>query len=115
MSEKEKLIEYQEGDLTVEWRPERCIHSKVCVKGLPKVFRPKEKPWIQIKNAENEAIIKQVKKCPSGALKYRISGEKKEQNMSESKQAQVKVMENGPLLFEGTCEITLANGKTETK
>lgn len=59
---------YTKEDLTVVWQPEKCIHSGVCVGGLPDVFKPKEKPWIQTENADKEAIRKQVLKCPSGAL-----------------------------------------------
>lgn len=59
---------YPKEDLTVVWQPEKCIHSGVCVGGLPKVFKPKDKPWIQTENATKEEIRNQVLKCPSGAL-----------------------------------------------
>jgi uncharacterized Fe-S cluster protein YjdI len=52
------------------WQPEFCIHSGRCVRGLPEVFKPKEKPWITPEGSTTEKIIAQVKKCPSGALSY---------------------------------------------
>ncbi len=60
--------EYKKEDLTVLWDSSKCIHSAVCVKGLPNVFKPKENPWVQTENAEKEAIREQVLRCPSQAL-----------------------------------------------
>ena len=59
---------YTNGDVTILWQPEKCIHSGVCVKTLPQVYNPKEKPWIKPENATSEALISQVARCPSGAL-----------------------------------------------
>ena len=60
--------EYSNGEVTIVWKPEKCIHSGICVKTLPQVYNPKEKPWIKPENASSEEIIWQVSKCPSGAL-----------------------------------------------
>ena len=62
--------EYKTGKLTIIWRPEKCIHSGVCVKSLPAVYNPKAKPWIVPENASEEALMKQIDACPSGALTY---------------------------------------------
>jgi len=35
---------------------------------LPKVYHPKERPWIKPEHAKSEEIIYQVSMCPSGAL-----------------------------------------------
>lgn len=59
---------YTIDDTTIVWAPSKCIHSGICVKGLPEVFKPKESPWVQTENASKEAIVQQVLKCPSGAL-----------------------------------------------
>ncbi|MDN5200869.1 (4Fe-4S)-binding protein [Fulvivirgaceae bacterium BMA10] len=66
--EKEIRKEYSNGEVTVIWQPHLCIHSGICVKGLASVFQPKEKPWIKMDGASTQAIIDQVKQCPSGAL-----------------------------------------------
>ncbi len=60
--------EYTNGEVTVLWKPEKCIHSGICVKTLPKVYNPKERPWIKPENATSDELIHQVAKCPSGAL-----------------------------------------------
>jgi uncharacterized Fe-S cluster protein YjdI len=66
----EKVKEYINGELTIVWKPELCKHAGVCVRMLPKVYKPKEKPWITIENASTEELKDQVSKCPSGALSY---------------------------------------------
>lgn len=62
--------EYTNGAVTITWEPSKCIHSAICKKGLPLVFKPMERPWIQMGNTTSAAIIDQVKKCPSGALGF---------------------------------------------
>lgn len=62
--------EYTNGEITVVWKPGLCIHSANCVKGLPQVFKPNEKPWINVQAAQSGAITTQVGKCPSGALSF---------------------------------------------
>jgi len=59
---------YEKEDIKVVWEQEKCKHAAVCAKGLPSVFKPKEKPWIQTDGASKQDIIDVVAKCPSGAL-----------------------------------------------
>ena len=68
-----KKIEYTNGELTIIWQPELCQHAGICVKTLPGVYKPKERPWIQIENATTAELIAQIKQCPSGALTYRMN------------------------------------------
>ena len=67
---KEKEIEYRNEDITIVWKPSLCIHAANCVGSLPRVYQPKEKPWIKIENASTEELTAQLKTCPSGALTY---------------------------------------------
>lgn len=59
---------YSNGHVTVIWQPAKCIHSGVCVRGLPQVFNPQRRPWIDLAPATSEQIVAQVANCPSGAL-----------------------------------------------
>lgn len=67
---EEKKIKYSNGEIAVVWQPHLCKHAGICVKMLPKVYHPKEKPWVQVKNATTEKLIEQVNSCPSGALTF---------------------------------------------
>ena len=60
--------EYSNGEVTIIWQPGLCIHSGVCVRTLPKVYNPREHPWVKPENATTHELIDQVGKCPSGAL-----------------------------------------------
>jgi uncharacterized Fe-S cluster protein YjdI len=65
-----KTIHYNNADITVIWKPELCIHSAICARGLPAVFDPRRRPWVDMSQATTLQIVDQVKKCPSGALSY---------------------------------------------
>lgn len=70
--------EYSNGEMTIIWQPDLCIHCGFCAKGLPDVFKPKEKPWINPNGATSDVMVNQVKQCPSGALSFRYNQKKKE-------------------------------------
>ena len=68
-----KQKEYTNGEVTVIWKAELCKHAGICVKTLPNVYKPKERPWINAENGSTEELIAQIQKCPSGALTYRMN------------------------------------------
>lgn len=72
MSENTK--EYSNGEVTVLWRSNLCKHAAACVKNSPNVFRPTQRPWIDVSKASTEELMNTVNKCPSGALTYRKEG-----------------------------------------
>ena len=75
--EVDKNIKYKNEEVTVVWKPELCKHSGRCVTQLPGVFNLKAHPWINVNGADEQTIIEQVSKCPTGALS--ILGNKKEE------------------------------------
>ncbi len=58
----------------VLWQSELCTHCKNCFRGLPQVFDPEKRPWVNTAGATVEEIVEQVAMCPSGALSI-VSGE----------------------------------------
>ncbi len=62
------IKEYIKDDIAVVWDDKKCIHSGICYKGLPNVFKPNERPWIQTENDTKARITEQVLQCPSKAL-----------------------------------------------
>ncbi len=108
-----KIKEYSNGETTVVWEAEKCIHSAICAKGLPKVFRPRLRPWVKMDEAKTEAIINQVKQCPSGALRYYMNDES--DKSTEVLETKVEVLENGPLLVYGTLNVVAKDGSSEIK
>jgi uncharacterized Fe-S cluster protein YjdI len=74
----EGKFEYSNGEITIIWQPHLCQHSRVCVKTLPEVYKPNERPWINPANATTAQLIDQINHCPSGALSFIFNKEKKE-------------------------------------
>lgn len=96
---------YKKGETTVVWKPSLCIHSANCVKNLPKVFNPNNKPWIDTDKATEEELINTIKKCPSGALSYLIESSDLTSEISQVKKEKIKVMGSGPLIISDGCSI----------
>ena len=113
MENKEIIKKYSNEELTIFWKPEKCIHTAVCVEKLPEVYNPKAKPWINIKNATTEELKSQITGCPSGALSYYMNDE--ENKESASVETKIEVLSNGPLLIYGTLRVTNKDGKKELK
>jgi uncharacterized Fe-S cluster protein YjdI len=97
---------YKHKDLAVIWKSDLCIHSGKCVKGLPNVFKPNDKPWIDLSEVEKTDLMKTIDTCPSGALSYKAEEEKK-----NNPQVEVIVIKGGPLLVKGEVNITDSEGK----
>ena len=105
---------YSNGEVTIVWKSDLCIHSGNCVKGLPRVFDSRANPWITPEGATTDQIIEQVKKCPSGALSFEMNdGSKEEETNIEI--IKIKVTPNGPLMVSGDIEVTLKDGTTEKR
>ncbi len=105
--------QYTNGDITVNWHPDKCIHSTKCWKGLVEVFNPRARPWINMDGAATDKITEQVKLCPSGALSYVLNATKQPdtQDVIESS-TKVEVLKNGPLLVYGTLAVHSKSGVT---
>ena len=68
------MKQYTNGEITVVWKPELCEHVGVCARGLPDVFNPRRRPWIELHHSDSGAVAAQVEKCPSGALSWFKNG-----------------------------------------
>lgn len=98
------LKQYSNGEVTIVWEPARCIHSAICFRGLPTVFKPKERPWVDAEGASTERIIEQIKACPSGALRYFMNADGDAENETVT-ETLVEALPNGPLLVYGNLTV----------
>ncbi len=69
MGEATKLHRYEGRAGVVTYDAKRCIHAAECVRGLPAVFDPKSKPWVQPGATDADALAGVIHRCPTGALK----------------------------------------------
>jgi uncharacterized Fe-S cluster protein YjdI len=70
MSKRQQAYETEE--IVVTFNPNLCIHSGICVRGLPDVFDISRKRWIRPELAPAARVAEQVAMCPSGALQSRL-------------------------------------------
>lgn len=105
---------YSTNEITVHWKPEVCIHSKICWTQLRTVFDPTKRPWINLEGATTEEIIAQVKKCPSGAISYTMNTTAEEEKPAYEL-CVAEVSPNGPLLVRGEIIVKDAEGNEVRK
>jgi uncharacterized Fe-S cluster protein YjdI len=70
-----RLQVYETTEIVVTFDPNACIHSGECVRGLPAVFDVRRQRWVRPELAPAADVAAQVRRCPSGALQYRLKGE----------------------------------------
>ncbi|MGB5190242.1 (4Fe-4S)-binding protein [Robiginitalea sp.] len=109
MTRKEIVKHYEKDAFRVVWKPAKCIHSEICIKTLPKVYLPDEKPWIRPEAASIQDLKNQINRCPSGALSYEIKDLKKEAGLIPEA-TEIQVLPGGPLLVKGSIKLTGADG-----
>jgi uncharacterized Fe-S cluster protein YjdI len=114
--DKDNVKEFSNGEVTVYWRANLCIHSANCLMGMPRVFNTKRKPWINVTGADSKEIMKTVDSCPSRALTYLKSTsftirKKRKVKPKAPKFAKVQILKNGPALVTGNFIIRDSNKK----
>jgi CDGSH-type Zn-finger protein/uncharacterized Fe-S cluster protein YjdI len=107
----EKVFEYSGEKITIQYDARRCIHAAECVHGLPGVFDPERKPWINPDAAEEGEITEVVMRCPTGALHFKSDAVEEpapEPNF-------VAIQPDGPLYARGRLEILGADGDVKLR
>lgn len=108
MSER-KIRTYTNEAIQVTYDLGRCIHAEECVRGLPAVFDPAKRPWIQPGNAPAEDVALVIMRCPTGALHY----QRQDGGAAEPipKENTLHIKEDGPLYLTGDVQIVTADEK----
>lgn len=106
---KDKRHAFENDAIRVTWSRTRCIHAAECVKRLGAVFRPGEKPWIQLEHGSPDAVADVVAQCPTGALQF----ERRDGGAAEApaEHNTVLVGRDGPTLLRGDLHVCDAAGQ----
>jgi len=99
---------YTAPGVTLFYDRGRCLHFAECVRGLPQVFDVANRPWIQPQNASADDVAEVVRRCPSGALHYRLEGRPREQPEQPTR---VEFVSNGPINLRGDLSIAVSAGR----
>ncbi|MFH5801144.1 CDGSH iron-sulfur domain-containing protein [Haladaptatus sp. CMAA 1911] len=107
----EEDIHYYSGEtVEVSYDVNRCIHARECVRGLPDVFDPDKRPWIDPGNAEVDDLSDVIMECPTGALHFERTDDGPDEPVPDKNI--VAVVPNGPLYLRGDIEIETPDNTT---
>jgi uncharacterized Fe-S cluster protein YjdI len=128
---------YSNGEITVYWKPDACIHASHCYRELIEVFDPGRRPWVDIYGATTGQIIETVNMCPTEALTWKWNDEEKNMDIDpgqtnhinfmrpelmgqvddvpDNDPVNVKVMPDGPLIIKGTFTMNYSTNSKEVK
>lgn len=106
---------YRGPGVAVTFDARRCLHAGECVRGLPQVFNPETRPWIQADKASADQIAEVVARCPTGALKVQRD-DSRQTPAPETNDA--TIVADGPVMISGQIEVCVGDGRvlaTETR
>jgi uncharacterized Fe-S cluster protein YjdI len=119
-----RLQVYETDQVRVTFDPGRCMHSGVCLRALPAVFDIRRRRWIDPKQADPEAVMAAVAKCPSGALQSALvtavhpavprgdaTAAAAVPYVVPTGEVTITVQRNGPLVVEGSFTLVGDDGR----
>lgn len=124
MDKEKKYKEYKTQDLIVYWNLSICSHSGKCTRMMPHVFSPDKRPWICLEGADPLEVIKTINKCPTGALRYRLTENSKidpalakgpggmDYKVTEPSVVEIRTVKDGPLLVKGPVRVLDSDGNS---
>lgn len=124
---------YTNGEITVYWKPDACIHATYCYRELIEVFDPGRRPWVDMHGAKTDRIIQTVNMCPTEALTWKWNDEEKNKDIGPGQTnhikfrrpelmgsgaekipeqpVTVKIMRDGPIVVKGSFKLINSGNK----
>jgi uncharacterized Fe-S cluster protein YjdI len=99
---------YPVDGITVWFDATRCAHFAECVRGLPEVFQPGRRPWVRPDLGDPSEIAAVVRRCPTGALHYRLEPGPAEEPKTPTS---INRLSAGPVLLRGDLVIRTPTGQ----
>lgn len=98
-----KIFTYKGKNVDVDWDGRICIHMGECGFAKGDLFVGGRDPWCQPDLTSVEDVIDVVKRCPTGALVFKV----KEGGLSEEVDSEntIMVAYNGPYFIRGDIEL----------
>lgn len=100
---------YKGHGVSVRFEAARCIHAAECVHGLPGVFDPQARPWIQPGKASADEVVAVVARCPTGAL-HAVDDDGRVAEPVPSRN-ELRMVADGPHHLRGDIEIRDGSGQ----
>ncbi len=100
---------YKGQGVSVQFNASRCIHAAECVHGLPAVFDPQARPWIQPGKATSDEVVAVVVRCPTGALQVTYEDGRAAETVSPRNE--LHIVADGPHHLRGVIEVRDDSGR----
>jgi uncharacterized Fe-S cluster protein YjdI/CDGSH-type Zn-finger protein len=100
--------EYPAEGITVWWDANRCRHFAECIRGHPAVFERGRKPWVRSDLGEPLDIADVIRRCPTGALHYRLKNGPEE---TPDVPTSIRRLSAGPMIVRGDLVIRTPKGQ----
>ncbi len=94
--------DYVRDQLTVHDNRGICQHSGLCTDNLAAVFRAHAEPFVDLSGADQDAIMAQVRQCPSGALSFSMDGI---EDSDQDREPTITVSKDGPYRITGGIDL----------
>ncbi len=104
----DKILVYSGRDIEISYDVRRCIHAGECANGLPEVFDPKARPWVNPDGATADTVAEVIRRCPTGALQYRRIDQGAEESAPGSNT--VTIAADGPVYLHGRVRVLDSGG-----
>lgn len=118
---------YTNGEITILWQANECIHRTTCFVELRSVFDPVKRPWVNPNGASSDKIKEIIEKCPTSALTFRWNDPDRNSSETSPKlftgsieqllgiaphidRTSIVVRPNGPILVDGNFELLDEDG-----
>lgn len=111
----QKLQVYHTPDIAVTFDPSICIHSAVCIRGLPAVFDVSRADWVHPGAASSDDVQALVARCPSGALQAVRAGHPPPKATGGGEAVSVTFTSDGPVRIRGMLDLELPTGVKERR
>ena len=102
-----RLQTYSTDAITVTFDPTRCIHAAECIRAQPAVFDSTRRRWIRPELGAPENVAAAIRRCPTGALHYRLTDGTEE---SPDDAVALRSARNGPLYVRGDVRVEREDG-----
>ena len=117
--------QYTNGEITVFWKPDACVHATICFIKLRKVFDPTKRPWVNMANGTTKEIAGICDECPTDALKWKWNKDltkedkekmnttpKTEEKVPEPSTTEILIIDNGPAIVKGNFNVKRGSGES---
>jgi uncharacterized Fe-S cluster protein YjdI/CDGSH-type Zn-finger protein len=104
----DQIYDHERGEIRGTYDVNRCLHAAECINGLPTVFDPTRRPWVDLSAAVADDIASVLVRCPTGALRYERLDAASQENAPDA--ATVVVKAENPLYSHASCRSIPADG-----